>query len=107
LTQRSGNTYLPYQTTIYKHLILPMTPTLLQRTHGVLRSSSNYQKLETMKDPKTVSESSTNQFLTGILNKSPHCTQEKTLRFYCHRQRTTFARTHFPLRAIWKTNAEI
>jgi hypothetical protein len=33
-----------------------MTPTLFKHTHGILRSTSNYQKLETMKDAKAVAE---------------------------------------------------
>lgn len=33
-----------------------MTPPLFQHTHGLLRSASNYLKLERLKDAKTVSE---------------------------------------------------
>jgi hypothetical protein len=107
LTQGSGNSFLPYQMTIYKHVTLSITPPLLQRTHGVLRSTSNYQKLERMKGPKRSQNSSTNLLPTGIINTRSHRAQEKTLSFYCHRQRNTFARKRFPLTVIWKINTEI
>ena len=107
LSQRSGNTFLPYQTTIYKHVIHPMTPTLLQRTRGVLRRAAIVRNLKRWRAQKLFQNSSTNQLLSGLINTVSHCTQEKTLRFYCPTQQNTLARTHFPLRIVCKTNTEI